>query len=175
VPEHECYGVCANAWGGYIEGSLRDLIETGTGRPNPREEDDLPDHQSSATKVRAGMSTPRPGSILLGSANPAQLRDWYRKALAPDHVGEGPIVLGDFLLIIDQRDDVAAKNHEPGRMILNFHVSDFDAVEAQLRAAGVNWLTPVEDRPGGRFGTFVDPDGNYLQIIQLKDEVGVHA
>ncbi|WP_425567834.1 hypothetical protein [Nonomuraea dietziae] len=48
-------------------------------------------------------------------------------------------------------------------MILNAHVDDFDAVEAQLRAAGVEWLVPVADRPSGRFGTFADPDGNYLR------------
>ncbi|GAA1559399.1 hypothetical protein GCM10009789_10980 [Kribbella sancticallisti] len=55
-------------------------------------------------------------------------------------------------------------------MILNFHVDDFDAVEAQLQAAGVAWLTPVADRPSGRFGTFADPDGNYLQIIQFSQD-----
>ena len=37
-PEHECYDACANAWGSYITGSLRDLIATGKGRPNPIEE-----------------------------------------------------------------------------------------------------------------------------------------
>ena len=55
-------------------------------------------------------------------------------------------------------------------MILNLHVDDFDAVEAQLRAAGVEWLVPVAYRPSGRFGTFEDPDGNYLQIIQFKPD-----
>ena len=113
------------------------------------------------------MTTPQLSSILLGTTQPAELREWYRKALAPDYNGEGPISLGGFLLVIEQRDDVAAKNEEPGRMILNFHVDDFDAVEAQLQAAGVGWLTHVADRPSGRFGTFVDPDGNYLQIIQF--------
>ena len=34
VPEVECYDVCRVAWGGYVTGSLRDLITTGTGRPN---------------------------------------------------------------------------------------------------------------------------------------------
>ncbi|MFV2110005.1 MULTISPECIES: VOC family protein [Micromonosporaceae] len=114
------------------------------------------------------MLTPKLSSILLGTTRPAELKEWYRKALAPDYNGEGPINLGGFLLVIENRDDVDAKNNEPGRMILNFHVDDFDAMEAQLRAAGVEWLSPVADRPSGRFGTFTDPDGNYLQIIQFK-------
>jgi catechol 2,3-dioxygenase-like lactoylglutathione lyase family enzyme len=118
----------------------------------------------------AEMITPKPGSMLLGTTRPAELREWYRRALAPAHEGEGAIDLGGFLLVIDQRDDVDVKNNEPGRMILNFHVDDFDAVEAQLRAAGVDWLVPVADRPNGRFGTFADPDGNYLQIIQLNQD-----
>jgi hypothetical protein len=37
VPEYECFDVCSNAWGSYINGSLRSLIETGKGRPNPKE------------------------------------------------------------------------------------------------------------------------------------------
>jgi hypothetical protein len=116
------------------------------------------------------MTTLKPGSILLGTTRPAELRDWYRRALAPDHDGGGPIDLGGLLLVIDHRDDVDAKNTQPGRMILNFHVDDFDSAEARLRAAGVEWLEPSVDRPAGRFGTFVDPDGNYLQIIQFKQK-----
>jgi len=50
VPEFECFSECANAWGSYIKGSLRDLISTGktaghhpgrpglAGQPNAREE-----------------------------------------------------------------------------------------------------------------------------------------
>jgi hypothetical protein len=38
VPAYECYSVCSNAWGSYITNSLRNLIITGTGRPNPIEE-----------------------------------------------------------------------------------------------------------------------------------------
>jgi hypothetical protein len=26
IPDHECYGACSNAWGSYINGSLRNLI-----------------------------------------------------------------------------------------------------------------------------------------------------
>ena len=37
VPAYQCYNVCSNAWGGYIGGSLKSLITTGKGRPNPKE------------------------------------------------------------------------------------------------------------------------------------------
>jgi hypothetical protein len=38
VPAYECYSVCSDAWGTYIRGSLRDLVTTGKGQPNPIEE-----------------------------------------------------------------------------------------------------------------------------------------
>ncbi len=36
APRIECYGKCAGAWGFYINESLRNLITTGKGDPNPR-------------------------------------------------------------------------------------------------------------------------------------------
>jgi hypothetical protein len=37
VPAYECYNVCSDAWGRYIHGSLKSLIATGKGSPNPKE------------------------------------------------------------------------------------------------------------------------------------------
>ncbi len=37
VPEYECYDDCSNAWGSYVNGSLRSLIMKGKGQPNKRE------------------------------------------------------------------------------------------------------------------------------------------
>lgn len=37
VPEYECFDLCSNAWGSYINGSLRSLISAGKGTPNKRE------------------------------------------------------------------------------------------------------------------------------------------
>jgi uncharacterized protein YndB with AHSA1/START domain len=34
VPDYECFEVCSNAWGIYINGSLRNLITKGKGQPN---------------------------------------------------------------------------------------------------------------------------------------------
>ncbi|MDF2457358.1 MAG: ATPase [Cytophagaceae bacterium] len=36
VPAYECYEICNNAWTGYIQNSLRDLIVNGKGHPNPK-------------------------------------------------------------------------------------------------------------------------------------------
>ena len=36
VPAYECFDVCSNAWGSYINGSLHNLIAAGKGRPNPK-------------------------------------------------------------------------------------------------------------------------------------------
>jgi hypothetical protein len=34
-PQSECFDSCSNAWGFYINGSLRTLVTTGQGQPNP--------------------------------------------------------------------------------------------------------------------------------------------
>jgi hypothetical protein len=33
IPQYECFGVCSNAWGSLMHGSLPRLITTGTGQP----------------------------------------------------------------------------------------------------------------------------------------------
>jgi Activator of Hsp90 ATPase homolog 1-like protein len=38
VPEYECYDACFDAWSSYINKSLRGLIATGKGQPNPKED-----------------------------------------------------------------------------------------------------------------------------------------
>jgi len=40
VPDYECFDACSSAWGFYINVSLRSLITTGTGHPNPTESRD---------------------------------------------------------------------------------------------------------------------------------------
>lgn len=122
------------------------------------------------------MTTPPLGSILLGTTNPGRLRDWYAAAFAPE--GEGfrevsPTMFaanfGDVGVLIDGCTDIADKNAEPGRVILNFHVDDARAVADRLDRLGVTWLVELEERSGGLFGTLIDPDGNYVQIIQLAE------
>jgi hypothetical protein len=110
------------------------------------------------------------GSILLGSADPDRLRAWYRAALSPAEIADGFLDFGGMRVLIDKRSDVSAANPEPGRVVLNFHVADARAAAEHLDRLGVTWLSRVEQRGSGMFGTLIDPDGNYLQIIELSAE-----
>jgi catechol 2,3-dioxygenase-like lactoylglutathione lyase family enzyme len=105
---------------------------------------------------------PTLGSLLLSSPDPQRLEQWYSSLFA----------FGNVPCMFDKRDDVTGPTADPGRYILNFHTNDARAAAAQLDAAGATWLSPLEERnPGMFFGTVVDPDGNYVQIIQLSDEM----
>lgn len=39
VPAYECYTICQDAWSSYIQGSLKNLITSGKGKPNTKEND----------------------------------------------------------------------------------------------------------------------------------------
>jgi hypothetical protein len=109
------------------------------------------------------------GSILVGSPDPRRLKAWYLEALAPAEDQYGFLDFGGSSVLIDTRDDVSAANPEPGRFVLNFHVADAKATAEHLTGMGVTWLVEVEQRKDGLFGTLLDPDGNYVQIIQLSE------
>jgi predicted enzyme related to lactoylglutathione lyase len=120
------------------------------------------------------MELPNLDSLLLATTDPDRLHAWYADVLSPQEDigmdGYRVLRLGAFHLLIDRRDDVDPRAGDPARMILNVDVDDARAVAARANARGTEWLAPLEDRDGSLFGTAVDPDGNYVQIIQLSDE-----
>ncbi|HKE67839.1 MAG TPA: VOC family protein [Nocardioidaceae bacterium] len=113
------------------------------------------------------------GSLLLASTDPERLGAWYVEALRPtDDAKVGTyrmLKFGEFYVMIDSRDDIGAGNPEPGRLILNFDVTDARATAGRIDGLGATWLAPLEDRDGSLFGTAIDPDGNYVQIIELSE------
>lgn len=115
------------------------------------------------------MTTIRLGSILLGSASPQRLRDWYRRALDVEPDDHGVLDVGGVGLLVDGRDDLADRNPEPGRIILNLTTDDAREVTSHLDRLGVPWIAELEEREHGYFATFADPDGNYVQLLQLND------
>jgi predicted enzyme related to lactoylglutathione lyase len=117
------------------------------------------------------MTKPRLNSMLLASPDPERLHAWYAAAFEPEqHTkinGYGVVTFGGFTILIDRRDDVTGSNPQPGRTILNFEVSDARAATRRLDDMGVTWKAELDEREPGLFATAIDPDGNYVQIIQL--------
>lgn len=116
-------------------------------------------------------------SMLLSSTNPQRLRDFYAQALdikVEQTPGGGPsydvLVIGEFAVLIDTRDDIGDRNPEPGRVIFNIDTDDAKADVERFTAAGATWLAELEDRDGSYFATAIDPDGNYVQLIQMSEE-----
>src|SRR4051794_8556664 len=111
---------------------------------------------------------------VLGSTDPDRLIAWYRAALEPlgARWDTHALVIADGMYIgFDGRDDIAEKAAEQGRHLVNFGVRDIRAAEAHLNTLGVRWVRPVElSEYGAWFSTVEDPDGNYIQFIQMTDE-----
>jgi catechol 2,3-dioxygenase-like lactoylglutathione lyase family enzyme len=114
-------------------------------------------------------------SLLLGSADPARLRQWYIDALGTESDVDGFLGFGPVGVLVDGRDDVAPATAEPGRVILNHDVPDIHAAVRRLDAMDATWVSPVEyrDDAGLWFATVEDPDGNYVQLIQTTPEYWV--
>ena len=110
------------------------------------------------------------GVVLVGSADPARLRAWYAGAFDVRPDDDGVLDFGAIQVLIDKR-DLAARAAEPGRMILTFGVDDIAATEARLIDHEVTWIREVESTPLGRIGTLVDPDGNYVQVMEAARRV----
>ncbi|MGH3311020.1 MAG: VOC family protein [Streptomyces sp.] len=122
----------------------------------------------------AAQSTLNTCGILLSSTDRDRLVAWYRAALEPlgARWAEHMLVIADGTYVgFDHRDDIADKTVEPGRSLVNFGVRDIRVAEAHLDSLGVRWVRPVEKTDfGAWFSTVADPDGNYVQFIEMPAE-----
>jgi len=75
VPAYECFEICRDAWTGYLSGSLRDLILTGRGQPNPLEDVVARAAARSAEdfELRVHFDLP-PAAVMAAVDRP---RDWW--------------------------------------------------------------------------------------------------
>ena len=106
------------------------------------------------------------GGVFLRSADPSALGAWYRDCLGLDadvnglwQQGAGPTVFATF----EHETDYFGSRTQ--QTMLNFRVSDLDAMLAQLRARGANVADGTQEMEGvGRFGWVTDPEGNRVEL-----------
>ena len=108
----------------------------------------------------------------VNSEQPQRLIEFYRDTvgLTPGPV-PGSFMAGSspfFALVIGDHSEVKGVTKEPQRVLLNFFLSDLESEEARLKGQGVRFLKSATKQPGVTIATFLDPDGNYCQLLQLK-------
>jgi predicted enzyme related to lactoylglutathione lyase len=107
------------------------------------------------------------------SEDPKRLGEFYRDVvqLEPNtEAGEYAFHLADgAMFIIDGHSETKGTAKEPHRALINFMVDDLAAEQARLEAKGVQFIRK-EGREywGGVISTFLDPDGNYAQLMEFK-------
>lgn len=77
---------------------------------------------------------------------------------------------GQQRLTISVHDGLDGRAEDPVRIMLNFATSDADAMHAAAVAAGATSIrTPSSEPWGGIVATVTDPDGNYIQFMELPN------
>ncbi|HVP05841.1 MAG TPA: VOC family protein [Dehalococcoidia bacterium] len=109
------------------------------------------------------------------SEDPERLKKFYSEIvqLPPNaNIGEGAFEIAPgSSFIIDGHSDVRGQAKEPARMLINFFVDNLAAEQARLKSQGVKFIREEgKEYWGGVISTFLDPDGNYCQLIQYKPE-----
>jgi predicted enzyme related to lactoylglutathione lyase len=119
-------------------------------------------------------------SILIGSADPQRLADYYTKLFGAPAMSDGGYtgwLLGSGFVTVGPHSEVSGTNAQPGRLIWNIESPDVKGDFERLKAAGaivVREPYAFEGTPGSAIATLADPDGNYFQLMSPMgpDEMG---
>lgn len=112
----------------------------------------------------------------INSEDPNRLFAFYRDTVGlpvRTDMGENALVIaGDTAtLVFDTHSEVKGRAPEPQRYLFNYMVDDLAAEEARLTAAGVTCIrSQGREFWGGVISTFLDPDGNFFQLMEYKGE-----
>jgi predicted enzyme related to lactoylglutathione lyase len=119
----------------------------------------------------------KPTSFIVNitSEEPDKLIAFYRDVvgLPPNpNIGEGAFeVMPGVSFIVDGHSETKGPAKEPQRVLVDFFVDDIAAEQARLKSKGVKFVREEgKEHWGGVISTFLDPDGNYCQLIQYKPE-----
>jgi predicted enzyme related to lactoylglutathione lyase len=112
-------------------------------------------------------------SIMIGSANPKALAEFYEKVLDKKvDMQEGDwygFSAGSCYLSIGFHDKVKGKSENPERIILNFETKEIKEEFQRIKALGATVIAELygmdEGETTGSIATFADPDGNYFQLM----------
>ncbi len=120
-------------------------------------------------------------NILIGSANPEALVEYYTKVLGEPTMADGGYtgwMIGSGFVAVGPHSEVTGKNPQPGRLIWNIESSDVKGDFDRMKAAGaivVREPYEFEGAAGSSIATLADPDGNYFQLPSPFEGEGMSA
>jgi predicted enzyme related to lactoylglutathione lyase len=109
--------------------------------------------------------------ILIGSADPQRLADYYTKLFGTPGWNEGGYTgwqIGTGSVTVGPHDQVTGSNAQPGRVIWNIETADVKGDFERFKAAGATVVRepyPPDGMPDAWIATFADPDNNYFQLM----------
>ena len=110
-------------------------------------------------------------SILIGSADPRRLVDYYTKLFGEPGMADGDYtgwMIGSGFVTVGPHSEVSGKNPQPGRMIWNIETPDVRGEFDRMKAAGaivVREPYSFEGYPDSLIATLADPDDNLFQLM----------
>jgi predicted enzyme related to lactoylglutathione lyase len=113
------------------------------------------------------------GGIFFLSPDPARLRAWYERWLGvpADTYGAmfkpADVPAGGCTVWNPFEADTTYFAPSKSRFMFNLIVDDVDGALAQVREGGAEIVGAIEQHDYGRFGWFVDPDGNKVELWQV--------
>lgn len=121
------------------------------------------------------------GGIFFRSKDPKALGAWYAKwlgvpideswggvAFQPDAVPAGGATVWSPFADDTKYFDPAPDRGSDRQFMFNLMVDDLDGALAQVKEGGAEVVGEIDDQPYGRFGWFLDPDGNKVELWQPK-------
>ena len=97
-------------------------------------------------------------------------RDVVGLAPHPNAERRYTLLAGGVELLFHEHSEVKGTAAQPERMMFDLFVDDLRAEQARLEAGGVTFIrTAGKEFWGGVISTFVDPDGNYCQLIEAEE------
>lgn len=83
------------------------------------------------------------------------------------HTGFTAFRFGELRLNLGLHSQVKGKGRDPYRIMINLGTEDIHRAHEQFLAQGVEFIrSPEQESWGGWVATFLDPDGNILQLLQ---------
>ena len=98
-------------------------------------------------------------------------RDTLGLRLRSHHGDFANFEFGDVRLNLGLHDGVRGRSRDPYRIMVHLGVRDIHEERGRLGRLGVRFIRePEQEHWGGWVATFLDPDGNVLQLLQQPEE-----